>query len=103
MVYISEEVYLDLEQIYAGLYNWKRMELSLDFMENYIDDLLDQCYAIENTAHHFAASYHIHKQYGEYVYRFRRNPHTLWYIIYNMNEHGDIFVNKVLSNHTTVR
>lgn len=103
MVYINEEVYIDLEQIFEGLYKWAKVYLSLEFMEEYIDDLLDQCYAIENTTHHFEASYHTHKQYGDYVYRFRRNPHTLWYIIYNMNEGGDIFVNKVLSNHRTTK
>lgn len=101
MVYIHERVYSDLEEIFEGMLHWKKMELSLDFIECYIDDILVQCYVIETENYHFISQYVEHKRYGEYVHRYRRNIHTLWYIIYDRDINGDIWVNKIISNHTT--
>ena len=101
MVYIHKGVYSDLDLIFTGMLHWKKMELSLDFIEHYIDDILIQCYDIENDNYHFNAQYPEHKRYGEYVHRYRRNSYTLWYIIYDRDINGDIWVNKIISNHIT--
>lgn len=101
MVYIHERVYSDLELIFTGLLHWKKVELSLDFVECYIDDILAQCYEIESENYHFLAHYPEHKRYGKFVHRYRRNSHTLWYLIYDKDDSENIFMNKVISNHTT--
>ena len=101
MVYIHEQVYSDLDLIFTGMLHWKKMELSLDFVEHYIDDILTQCYDIESENYHFLAQYSEHKRYGKYIYRYRRNNYTLWYIIYDRDIGGNIWVNKIISNYTT--
>ncbi len=101
MVYIHERVYTDLDLIFSGMLHWDKFELSFDFIENYIDDIIDECYEIANENFHFSSQYSEHKAFGEYIYRYRRNNYTLWYIIYDTDIHGNIFVNKIISNHTT--
>ncbi len=101
MVYIHEQVYSDLELIYTGMLQWRKIELSIDYVERYIDDILDQCYEITNLNFHFTTRFVEHSRYGEYIHRYRRNNYTLWYLIYDKDVSGNIFVNKVISNHTT--
>ncbi|WP_294082505.1 hypothetical protein [Proteiniphilum sp. UBA5384] len=101
MVYIHEQVYTDLNLIFTGMLHWEKFELSFHFVERYIDDILAQCYEIENKKYHFLAQYREHKHFGEYVHRYRRNNYTLWYIIYDKDYEGNILVNKIISNHTT--
>jgi hypothetical protein len=45
-------------------------------------------------------NFHVTKKYGNYVYKYRRNPKTTWYIIYTMKDR-DIYINKIISNHIT--
>ncbi len=101
MVYIHERIYTDLDLIYNGLFQWEKVELSFDFIEKYIDDLLTQCYEIANKNYHFLSQYPEHKTFGQYIHRYRRNNSTMWYLIYNTDLQGNIFVNKIISNHTT--
>lgn len=102
MVYIHERVYTDLDLIFSGLLHWKKFELSLDFIENYIDDIVAQCYEIASENYHFPSQYSEHKHYGKYIHRYRRNNYTLWYIIFDKDLHGNILVNKIISNHKTL-
>jgi len=101
MVYIHERVYKDLDLIFSGMLHWEKFELSFDFIENYIDEIIDQCYDIANENYHFSSQYPEHKSYGKYIHRYRRNNFTLWYLIYDTDSQGDIFVNKIISNYTT--
>ncbi|MDR0394147.1 MAG: hypothetical protein LBH77_03205 [Tannerella sp.] len=101
MVYIHKRVYADLDLIFTGMLHWK-IELSFSFAGRYIDDILAQCYEIEHEKYHFQSQYIEHRNFGKYVHRYRRNSDTLWYIIYDKDSQGNILVNKIISNHTTV-
>jgi len=101
MVFIHKQVYVDLENIFIGLMQWNKAVLSFEFANNYIDELLEQCYKVEKLSFHFSARYSSHKKFGSKVHRYRRNSHTIWYIIYNMDNEQNIFINKIISNHAS--
>jgi len=35
------------------------------------------------------------------VHRFDKNKRTQWYYIYDIDEKGDIYINKIISNYLT--
>jgi hypothetical protein len=43
-----------------------------------------------------------HLKHGTYTYPYKRNQKTTWYIVYNIDLSGNIFVNKIISNYLTV-
>ena len=61
MVFIHKQVYVDLENIFIGLMQWNKAVLSFEFANNYIDELLEQCYKVEKLSFHFSARYSSHK------------------------------------------
>jgi mRNA-degrading endonuclease YafQ of YafQ-DinJ toxin-antitoxin module len=101
MVSISTEAYSDLQNILNGLLSWKKITLSEEFCHCYFDDIVDVCYSLDNKSVHFNAQYEDHKKFGSKVLSYNRNSQTTWYIIYNLNEDGNIFINKILSNYIT--
>jgi hypothetical protein len=36
------------------------------------------------------------------VHRYRRNPNTTWYIIYDIDRDNNICINKIISNYLTI-
>ncbi len=46
MVYISKQAYIDIDLIFIGMLEWNKSELSLEFVDNYIDDIIDECYKL---------------------------------------------------------
>ena len=101
MVFISRQAKVDLDNIFIGMLEWNKMELSVEFAEKYIDALVEQCYFLEKNFYHANAVYPEHKKHGNKVHKYRRNAHTTWYIIYNTDSYNNIFVNKIISNHLT--
>lgn len=101
MVYIHKKAYQDLESIFTGMLNWSKAELSVALVEQYIDDIITQCYDLDSETYHFPSPYPEHKKHGKYIHRYRRNKHTVWYIIYDLDTTGNILVNKIISNHKT--
>lgn len=101
MVYYSEEVRNDLKIIRNGLLTWKKIVLDYDFVMSYMRDLLNVCDSLDSKSIHLKSVYPSHKQYGEKVHRYRRNPNTVWYIIYTVDKQGNVFVNKIMSNYIT--
>lgn len=102
MVYYSTQVDKDLDDIRNGLLLWEKINLSVEFVFKYIEEIKYQCESIQQKTIHSKTVYHVHKQYGEKVHKYRRNANTLWYIIYDMDIAGNIFINKIISNYTTV-
>ncbi len=102
MVYINNQVIEDLEKIIDGLISWEKIELTKSFIDTYIDDLVEQCYNIEKKTYHFNCKYSSHKKHGKKVFQYRRNKRTSWYIIYDMDQFGNFFVNKILSYYKTL-
>jgi len=103
MVLINDKAKSDLENILNGLLVWKRFELSRDFVMEYLLDIVEVCYTIDKFSFHSRSTYELHKKFGKYVYCYKKNQNTSWYIIYNINEKGIIFVEKIINNHLTVK
>jgi len=102
MVLFKQTAREDLKEIRIGLLYWEKIELSKNFIHSYMDDIIDECYLIDKKTVHFNTTYETHKKYGEKVHTYRRNANTTWYIIYNIDENGNIFINKIISNYMTV-
>ena len=101
MVFINKQAYVDLDFILIGMLEWDKSELSFEFIENYIDEIVDECYKLEKLSYHFNAKYSSHKIFGSKIHRYKRNNRTVWYLIYNIDNEGNIFINRIISNHTT--
>ena len=100
-VIVSEQAQSDLENILYGLIHWKKGGLEKEHAHKYVDDIVELFYLIPELSHHFPVSHAEHKQFGEYVYRYRRTQNTMWYIIYNIDKKENVFINKIISNHIT--
>ena len=103
MVFYSPQANKDLDDIRDGLLLWDKFELTLEFVLNYMDEIKHQCESIQRKKTHLRTTYQIHRQYGKHVQKYRRNPRTLWYIIYDIDNMGNIFINKIISNYTTTK
>jgi hypothetical protein len=101
MVFLNNQTRIDLNEIRQGLLKWNRFELSEAFVIDYINKIIDVCYLLDKISFHFNTELEAHKQYGCKVYKHKINYKTTWYIIYDIDIHGNIFVNKIISNHTT--
>ena len=102
MVYYSDVAKYDLKEILQGLATWRKHPLSYDHAARYVADIRTTCDNLEYKSIHFNADYEIHKKYGKKVYLYKRNSTTSWYIIYNIDEKGDIFIQKIINNHLTI-
>jgi len=102
MIYYSPQVYNDLDDILEGLTAWQKHVLTHEFCLNYVLDIIDICDSIDDKPFHLNAFYEIHKRYGKKVHKYSRNRTTTWYIIYDIDSHNNVFINKIISNHLTV-
>ena len=102
MVFIKRQARIDLDNIVAGLLEWDKITLSVPEVMQYVDDIADICYQLDNSAYHYQAKYKNHLKYGAYSYPYKRNKSTTWYIIYDVDSHNNVYVNKIISNHQTV-
>jgi hypothetical protein len=68
----------------------------------YVDDIVDICDQLDAVGYRHRATYKEHLKHGEYAYPYKRNQKTTWYIVYDINLSGNIFVNKIISNYLTV-
>lgn len=101
MVYYSTQAYRDLDDVRNGLLLWEKIDLTVEFVFKYMEEIKYQCESIQEKAIHSKTVYQDHKKYGKMVHKYRRNPNTLWYVIYDIDLSGNIFINKIISNHTT--
>ena len=103
MVLISEKANNDLHKILSGLLSWQKISLNREYCLNYVPDIITVCRSIDKRTIHFNAIYSAHKQYGQKVYKYKRNRNTTWYIIYNFDKGNNIvYIQHITSNHTTV-
>lgn len=101
-VHISQAAIDDLKDIFTALITWKKGALELDHALQYVDDIENQCYSIGYKTNHSNATYSTHKQFGDKVYKYRRNPTTTWYIIYTIDNLQNILITKIISNYKTI-
>jgi len=102
MVIYSLSAINDLTTILFGLRNWTKHLISDEHALNYVDDISDVCDKLDRKTFHFNTRYTIHKRYGEKVHTYRRSKQTIWYIIYNLDQHGNVYIQKILSNYSTI-
>ncbi|GHS96138.1 hypothetical protein FACS189421_00700 [Bacteroidia bacterium] len=102
MVYYSNQADEDIENIFIGLLSWKKHTLTFDHVWEYRNTLRQVCDSLESKPYHVDTTYSIHQQYGTKVHSYRRNKQTIWYIIYDIDYQGNIFINKIISNYLTV-
>ena len=102
MVLYSSRALDDFDAIFEGLLHWNKIELSEQFTIDYVDELKKQCESIPSKNIHVNTTYPEHKRYGKKVHRYRRNPNTMWYIIYDIDREKNILINKIMSNYLTV-
>ncbi|MDR1653045.1 MAG: hypothetical protein LBS01_05250 [Prevotellaceae bacterium] len=101
MIYIKKRAYNDFNRIMKGMLKWKRVVLSEDFIQQYIQKIIDICYTLDSLPLHHNTSYLKHKKFGEKVYSYKINKHTTQYIIYDIDKYKNIIIKKILSNHLT--
>ena len=104
MVTWSEESKQDLEDILYALITWeKHKPLTLEGARAYIKDIRKAGDSIPKLLSHTNTTYEDHRAYGAKVCRYKRNPKTTWYIIYNWDEVNKIaYINKIMNNYMTV-
>jgi len=102
MVFVSQQAKIDLDNIIIGLLEWKKIELTVLEVMQYVDDISDICYNLDNFSYHHPAKYKEHLKYGEFSYSYKRNRNTTWYIIYDIDLYNHIYVNKIISNYITI-
>ena len=101
MVYFNKQSTTDIDVFVVGLLTWKKHELSVEHVLKYRDDILIICKQLDSLKFHFNTQFQIHKRFGEKVHTYRRNKQTHWYIIYNLDPHGNVYIQRIFSNHTT--
>jgi len=102
MVFVSKQAKIDLDNIVIGLLEWNKIELTVNEVMQYVDDIVTICYELDSIVYHHKATYNEHLRYGTYSYPYKRNKQTTWYIIYDVNKQNNILVNKIISNYTTI-
>jgi hypothetical protein len=102
MVFISDRAKIDLDNIIVGLLEWEKVVLTVDEVMRYVDDIVDICYHLDAVGYRHKATHEEHLKHGTYAYPYKRNKKTTWYIVYDVDLFGNIFVNKITSNYLTV-
>jgi hypothetical protein len=102
MVYYSKQAENDLDDILDGLLTWQKITLTRDFCIDYISAIIDICDNLDSKVLHTKCVYETHKRYGNKVHNYSRNKSTSWYIIYDIDSYGNVYVNKIISNYLTI-
>jgi len=102
MVYYSDQFEKDLEQIFRALLAWKKHELEYSHVISYRNDIKKECLSLGSISHHFNSKYKEHRKIGEYVHLYKRNKNTIWYIVYDKDEHRNIYIQGIFSNYTNI-
>ncbi len=105
MVYWNKTAVSDINTIFIGLLEWKTVNgqthLTYDAVVAYLEDLRTIFNHIDLLHFHHKATYNLHKMFGEYVYKYRRNARTSWYACYDILR-GCIYLNRIFNNYLTL-
>jgi len=102
MVLFSNKANHDLDDIYEGLLNWKKIQLERNAIINYVVDIVDVCATIDKTIFHANIEYPEHKEFDEKVYKYTRYSNTTWYIIYDFDKSSNtVYIQHITPNHFT--
>ena len=103
MVYYSEQAEIDLDDIVTGMLQWEKHTLTFEHVMTYRYDLENACNALDKRYLHFSAEYPEHCEYGEYAFAYKRNQRTTWFVIYDIDDEKNIYIQKIISNYLTVK
>ena len=99
MVYYSNNAREDLRNIFDGLLSWPKHKLEYNHVFLYHNTILNICEGLDTKTFHYNSQFPEHKRFGEKVYTYRRNKQTNWYIVYNLDSHGNVYIQRIFSNH----
>ena len=102
MVYYNPTAENDLGNIVEGLARWRNYSLGYDHAMSYVDDIKRLCDVLDNKPFHSNAIFPTHREYGSKVHTYKRNRNTTWYIIYNLDLFGNVYINRIINNYLTV-
>jgi len=102
MIYLNSRAEDDLVSILIWLLTWEKHFIELEHAKSYIRDIRNECYSIGTKKYHFNTTFATHKRFGSKVHTYNRNSKTQWYIIYDIDRYGNIFINHITSNYTTI-
>lgn len=100
-VFFSVQARNDLFEIQKGLMNWKTYNFSFEYSKSYVNDIYNEALKLIDLPIRTFSTFIQHKQFGKFVYTYRRNKRTVWYFVYNIDKSDNIFVNRIFSNHNT--
>jgi hypothetical protein len=101
-VFFNVRAEQDMSDIVTGLLLWTKVSISEEEALKYVDDIYIMANSISDLTYHQKCKYFMHCQYGEYNFKYKRNYRTTWYIVYDIDPlSGDIFINRIISNHIT--
>ena len=102
-VFFNEQAEQDLSEIVIGLLLWTKISITEEEALQYADDIYLMAQTIPDLSYHQKCQYNMHRQYGKYQLKYKRNKRTTWYIIYDIeDDSGNVFINKVISNYMTL-
>ena len=103
MVIINSRTEDDFVSIFYGLITWEKHPLELAHARAYLNDIRNVCYSLDSKSIHFNNKFPELKKYGAKLHTYKRNKQTHWYIVYNIDRHGNIFINHISSNYTITK
>jgi mRNA-degrading endonuclease YafQ of YafQ-DinJ toxin-antitoxin module len=105
MVFYSKRSQKDFVRIFKNLLNWKtknkQIRMTYEEVVNYRNDLYSKSLSIADISIHLPTRYADHKKFGHFIFTYKRNSRTTWYIIYDVKRNGDILVKKIMNNYIT--
>ena len=101
MVLFSKVAITNLSDILTGLIGWKKHPLEVEHAMKYVSEIRRVCETLDTKTFHFNVLYASHKRFGEKVHTYRRNKNTIWYIIYNLDHHENVYIQRIISNYNT--
>jgi hypothetical protein len=102
VVYYSVEAYNDLDCIFYGLVFWPKHPLEPKHAIQYMRDIEKICSTLDCKAFHEKSTYNLHRRFGNYLHRYKRNQNTCWYIIYDKDLFNNVFIERIMNNYITI-
>ena len=97
-VYIKQRAVNNIKNIFTRLVLGKSFVLPYGEAQAYVNDIEDECYAIEKCSFHYNAVRAEHYKFGQKVHTYKRNEQTEWYFIYDIDKHDNIIVKRIMCN-----
>ena len=112
MILIKKRAQNDLRKYFEGLLKWSvktntknktcENRLSREHTIKLYNNIVDECYSIDQKTYNAPSRYPDHLRFGKYVHTYKTNKRTNIYIIYDINNQGIILIKKITTNYKTI-